>query len=256
MNQNRIKELVALQQERAAKLSNLKTVPVDFRVENKAATKTSTIYLYDEIAPWAITAKDFVAELNQIPDNHDIELRINSGGGGVFDGLAIYNAMKKRKAKTKSYVDGVAASAASFIAMAGSEVVFNRNSTMMIHDASGLAIGNARDMRELADLLDMLSDQIADIYVQKAGGTKAEWRDLMSTDKWFTAQEAKDRGLADTVLDEDGNPPSDAFDPSELLSLFTTLTSPPSNTAPDALPTIAQEFDLNGLRDALKGVFQ
>lgn len=247
MNQKRIQELVALQQERTAKLANMRTAQIDFRIENKGTT--SEIYLYDEVAPWAITAQDFVTELNQIPENNSIDLHINSPGGGVFDGLAIYNAMKRRKGPVRSYVDGVAASTASFIAMAGSEVIMARNSTMMIHDAHGIAIGNAVDMRELADLLDMISNQIADIYAQKAGGTVEEWRALMSNDKWFTAQEAKDANLADVVVNEDKSTPSDTYDFATLLTDIFSVSHPTNNLSTPAL-------DIDGLRDALKGVFQ
>ena len=174
-----------------------------FRIDN-AHTATegdvTKVYIYDEIGFWGTDASDFIKQLLDIKTS-EIHLHLNSPGGNVFDGIAIYNGLKMHTAKVTTFVDALAASAASFIAQAGDEVIMARNAEMMIHDASGLAYGNADDMRELADVLDRLSNNIADIYAYNAGGTVPEWRGLMKAETWFSAQEAVDQGLATSMLD-------------------------------------------------------
>jgi ClpP class serine protease len=131
-----------------------------------------------------------------------IELHINSPGGDVWDGIAIYNALCNHPASVLSYVDGIAASAASFIAQAGGKVSIARNGTMMIHDAEGICIGNAADMTEMADLLDKASNNIADIYAQRCS-TVLQWRKAMKATSWYVGQEAVDAGLADEAYEPD-----------------------------------------------------
>jgi ATP-dependent protease ClpP protease subunit len=189
-----------------------------YRFENSTPDATD-IYLYDEIGFWGVTAQDFVTELNQVR-TPTINLYINSPGGSVFDGLAMYNSLFRHSARVNVTIDGLAASAASFIAMSGDEINIARNAIMMIHDAWGLAIGGAADMRETADLLDMHSDNIADIYAQRGTGTAAEFRGLMLDETWLTADEAIELGLADNIVnsrDGDEEDPEDSFD----LSIFT-----------------------------------
>ena len=156
------------------------------------------IFIYDEIGVFGVTAGDFVNELREIKAKK-ITLRINSPGGDVFDGIAIYNACKRHRAEINVFIDGIAASAASFIAMAGDTVTMMPHSQMMIHEAHGLVIGPAEDMRKMADILDKSSDNIASIYAEKAGGTIEDWRARMRNETWFSAQEAVDAGLADGI---------------------------------------------------------
>jgi ATP-dependent Clp endopeptidase proteolytic subunit ClpP len=167
----------------------------DIRNLSQAEAEVS---IYDEIGFWGVTADDFIKDLNKVTAP-TISLRINSPGGDVFDGIAIYNAIKRHKATVNVHVDGLAASAASFIAMAGDKVTMSTHSQLMIHDAWGLAIGPAEDMRKMADMLDKSSDNIAAIYANRAGGTKDEWRDKMRAETWLTDREAVDAGLADLV---------------------------------------------------------
>lgn len=163
------------------------------------------VYLYGEIGGWwdGIDANQFVRDLDAI-GNAGIDLHINSGGGSVFDGIAIYAALKNHASDVTSVVDSLAASAASFIAMAGNTIKIEKPGRMMIHDAQGLALGNAGDMRTMADLLDELSSTIAEIYADRAGGTADEWRSAMLTDnglgRWYTASQAVDAGLADEIV--------------------------------------------------------
>lgn len=173
-----------------------------YRIENiqRPASQASSadIYIYDEIGYFGVSAADFVRDLASISVD-EINLHINSPGGDVFDGVAIYQAIKDHNATVTTYVDSLAASAASFIAMAGNEVIIQRNAQMMIHDAHGLCIGNATDMQEMIDMLNRCSDNIADIYAQKAGGTVEDWRSAMRAETWYSAHEAVDAGLADRI---------------------------------------------------------
>lgn len=168
-----------------------------YQIRNISDTEAE-IAIYDEIGYFGVSANDFIRDLSAIKASR-ISLRINSPGGDVFDGIAIYNAIRRHSAQVSVYVDGIAASAASFIAMAGNEVVMSPHSQMMIHEASGLVIGNAADMRQLADILDKSSDNIASIYAEKAGGTVAEWRARMQDETWLSDKEAVKLGLADRI---------------------------------------------------------
>lgn len=174
----------------------------------KVDNGVATLRLYDYIDPdggyWGISANEFADALDNIEGPVSrIDLRINSGGGAVWDGLAILNQLRSRDIPVTAIVDGVAASAASFIAVACDEVVMMPNSRLMIHDAMGICIGQAVDMREYASFLDDTSDNIAEIYAERAGGTSATWRATMADKgligQWYTAQDAVDAGLADRV---------------------------------------------------------
>lgn len=168
-----------------------------FKIENKKNDEAD-VYIYDEIGFWGTTAADFASQLRDLDVGH-ITLHLNSPGGDVFDGVAIYNTLVNHKADISVFVDGLAASAASFIAQAGDEVVMGKGSTMMIHDASGMAWGNAEEMRQTADILDRVSDTIAGFYADRTGGTVDEWRGLMQAETWYNADEAVEAGLADRV---------------------------------------------------------
>lgn len=168
--------------------------------EMKALSKDEAeVFIYDEVGIWGVTASDFVRDLADIKAK-SIHLRINSPGGDVFDGVAIYNAIKRHSAEVTVYIDGLGASIASVIAMAGDKVLMSPHAQMMIHEASGFAMGNAADMRKLADILESISANIASIYAERAGGTAAEWRDRMFAETWYSDQEAVDAGLADAIL--------------------------------------------------------
>lgn len=176
----------------------------EYRIRNSAADSSVTeILLYDEIGedPWwggGISAKTFVEDLAAI-DTDEIYLRINSPGGRVWEGITMLNAIRRHPAKVTAYVDGIAASAASVVAMGADEVVMSRNAQMMIHDASGIVMGNAEDMQEMAEFLSKQSDNLANAYKDKAGGTVAQWRTAMKAETWYSDKEAVDAGLADRV---------------------------------------------------------
>lgn len=174
-----------------------------YRFENKA-TQVAKLYIYDDIGLYGVSAQEFSRDLQSVTAE-EIELHINSYGGEVFDGIAIMETLKSHPANVTVYVDSIAASIASVIAMAGDRIVMGRNAQMMIHDGSGLCIGNAADMRGLADLLDKTSDNIASVYAERAGGSTSHWRELMRNETWYSAQEAVDAGLADEVTPAKGD---------------------------------------------------
>ncbi len=148
-----------------------------------------------------ITADGFNSVLNELGDVATLRLRINSGGGDVFDATAIYNMLVKNDAKVIVEIEGVAASAATIIAMAGDEIRMSENAHWMIHRASGPVWGNADDHRDYLKLLDNADKLIRLTYSARTGMTDAELVDLMSHDNWMTAQEALDYGFVDSLDD-------------------------------------------------------
>lgn len=189
-----------------------------FRIENKTAD-TAEIFIYDEIGYFGVSAQDFVNQLKDVTSPR-LDVHLNSPGGDVYDGIAIHTAISTHDAETTVYIDGLAASAASFIAMAGNRVVMAKNAELMIHDAFGLCIGNAEDMGKMVADLNRVSDNIASIYASRAGGSKQDWRALMLAETWFSADEAVAAGLADEILgaesEHDSTSTADSFD----LSVF------------------------------------
>jgi ATP-dependent protease ClpP protease subunit len=180
-----------------------------WRVSNAADAERAELYIYGIIGsdwePDDVTAGGIVRALGEITAPA-ITLHINSRGGSVWDGVAIYSALLTHPATVDVSIDGVAASAASFVAMAGDTVGIQKPATVMIHDALALAIGNAAELREVADVLDQLSDQIAGVYADHAGGSVATWRTRMQTETWYTAAQAVEAGLADAVLNDTTKP--------------------------------------------------
>lgn len=169
-----------------------------YRISNATGDRAE-VSLYGAIDSWdGITAASFTKELKAVTASA-IDLRINSPGGLVFDSIAIYAALKRHPATVDVHIDGLAASAASFIAMAGDSVEIEKPAKMMIHDAQGLTIGNADDMRTMADLLDELSGTIADIYAERSGRPASQWRQAMRSTTWYSATDAVRAGLADKV---------------------------------------------------------
>ena len=158
------------------------------------------LYLYGRIgSSWrGVTAAAFVRDLAAI-GAPQIDVHINSEGGLVFDGVTIYSALRRHKATINVSVDGLAASAASFVAQAGDRVTIARPGRMMIHDAQGIAMGDAADMTKMAELLDEMSNSIAGIYADRAGGTVESWRKAMRTETWYSGEKAVAARLADQI---------------------------------------------------------
>jgi ATP-dependent protease ClpP protease subunit len=187
-----------------------------FAISNKKAVDgPALVHIYDEIGQYGIGATEFIKDLGKVKG--DIELHLNSPGGEVFDGLAIYNALRQHQdGIVQIVIDSLAASIASVIAMAADpgNLWIADTASLMMHDGFGACMGSAADMRSLADVLERQSQNIAGIYAARAGRTAKYWRDLMTANgadgTWFLGQEAVDAGLADFVL---GNGPVTASEP-------------------------------------------
>lgn len=167
----------------------------------------ATLYLYDPIDSWGgfwgVSAKEFALALAVLPaDTSEIRLHVNSPGGEVFDAMAIMNLLDQHPAKVVAVVDGIAASAASFIAAAADELVMGIGAQLMIHDAWNIEIGNEAAMLAMAARLARDSNSCAEIYAAKAGGTVDEWRALMRDETWYSAAEAVAAGLADSTVED------------------------------------------------------
>lgn len=174
-----------------------------FKITNKTDVEAE-IYVYDEIGGWGVQAGEFASALNGLGDVKSLTVRINSPGGDYFDGVAIHNMLSQHKAKVNVVIDGLAASAATIVAMAGDTIKIGTGGQMMIHDALVATVGNAQDLREMADNLDRTSEDIAAMYARRAGGTATEWRDRMRAETRYSAEEAVESGLADEVIDKCG----------------------------------------------------
>lgn len=172
-----------------------------------AAEKDNTISIYDVIGEdfWTgegVTVKRVDAALRSI-GNRDVVVNINSPGGDVFEGIAIYNRLREHPAKVQVKVMGLAASAASIIAMAGDEVQIGEASFLMIHNAWVMAVGNQFDLREVADFLAPFDEALRDVYVQRTGADADEVAAMMKAETWITGKKAVETGFADTLLSAD-----------------------------------------------------
>lgn len=166
------------------------------------ATDTVEISIYDEIGYWGITAKSFSKDLKALGNNlKQINLHIHSPGGDVFDGIAIYNLLKNHPANVTVYIDGLAASMASVIAMAGNEVIMPENAMMMIHKPWGIQGGDAEDMRKYADLLDKVENTLIPAYANKTGKTPEELAEMLSAETWLNGKECVEQGFADKLAE-------------------------------------------------------
>ena len=171
-----------------------------YRIEAKDEDDNAEIIIYDVVGWPYNDAFDLIRNLGTIKAKN-ISVRINSPGGDVFDGVAIFNALKEHPAHVTTKIEGLAASIASIIALAGDEVQAHKNAMYMVHDPWVLAAGNQYDLREIADILGKIGGNMLDIYYDKSNIGKRELKQMMKDETWFTAAEAKDRGLIDTILD-------------------------------------------------------
>jgi HK97 family phage major capsid protein/ATP-dependent Clp endopeptidase proteolytic subunit ClpP len=162
------------------------------------ADKGAEVWIYDEIGGFGVSAKEFIKELNAL-EAERIDLRINSPGGVVFEGAAIYNALKRHPAAITTYVDGLAASIASVVALAGEKVVMAENALFMIHNPWALCVGDAGEMRKTAEILDKVRSIIMNAYMEKSGMSEEELTAAMDAETWYSAREAMEVGFADEV---------------------------------------------------------
>src|SRR5690349_8167806 len=162
------------------------------------------------------------------------------------------NLLRDHSARITARVDGLAASAASFLAVSADETIMGGNTELMIHDAWGLAIGNAADMRQYAEMLDQTSNNIASVYAAKAGGGVDAWRNYMLAESWFGAQEAVDLGLADSVSTGDQPAEDDTaaaasmkFDTATLFDHSGRQDAPPPAPVPTSSTETAQSVTID-----------
>ncbi|ADK13437.1 head maturation protease, ClpP-related [Clostridium ljungdahlii] len=165
------------------------------------------LLLYGDISDstwWGdeITPKNFKEELDSLGDIKTLNVYINSGGGDVFAGQAIYSMLKRHSATVNVYVDGLAASIASIIAMAGDSVKMPKNAMLMVHNPWSYAMGNAKDFRKLADDLDKVRESMISVYEDKTGMEKESIVELLDAETWMTAEEAVEFGFADEIEEE------------------------------------------------------
>nr|WP_242439640.1 MULTISPECIES: ClpP-like prohead protease/major capsid protein fusion protein [Providencia] len=180
----------------------LMSAPEKSWFQMKATSETSAdIYIYDEIGMWGISARRFTEDLISLGNINHINLHIHSPGGEVFEGIAIYNQLKNHNATITVYIDGLAASMASVIAMVGDEIIMPTNAMMMIHKPWGVSWGDANDMRDYADLLDKVENVLIPAYMEKTGKTKEEIEAMLGEETWLTAEECVEHGFANTVIE-------------------------------------------------------
>jgi ATP-dependent Clp endopeptidase proteolytic subunit ClpP len=163
------------------------------------ADARAEISVYDEIGAWGVTAKSFIADLKAIGDVKQLTLSINSPGGSVFDALAMYNALRATGAQITVRVMGIAASAASLLAMVGDKRVMPENTFMMVHNPLAGMFGNAVDLRDMADVLDKVGASLVATYVARTGRSEADVKALLDAETYLSAEEAVAQGFADEV---------------------------------------------------------
>ncbi len=228
--------------------------------------QTADIYIYDEIGGWGISARRFTEDLISLGNLSHINLHIHSPGGEVFDGIAIYNQLKNHSATITVYIDGLAASMASVIAMVGDTVIMPKNAMMMIHKPWGVSWGDANDMREYADLLDKLENVLIPAYVAKTGKTTEEITAMLEQETWLDGDECVEHGFADKVIEpvkamasltskrieEFSSMPSAIKN--QITSKNTTKPTqqPQPNSSPEPQPSASfadEQTRLNGIKD-------
>ena len=175
-----------------------------YTIQN-ATGKEAVVRIYDEIWSLGVNALDFTTDLDAITAP-EIRVEINSPGGNVFDGIAIYNALRMHPAKVTTRVDGIAASIASVIAQAGDHRVMVDSSQMMIHNAWGMVVGNKADHEEMAALLEQQDAVIAGIYATASDNDPDHFLGLMNAETWMTAEQAVEHGLADEIYKPERQP--------------------------------------------------
>ena len=197
----------------------------------------TTITLYDEIGAFGAGSKQFLGDLGKLTGQH-IHLRINSPGGSVVEGTAIYNALRRHKGGVTVHIDALAASMASVIAMAGAPVYIADNALMMIHNPWTVSMGGSEDLRKEADLLDMLKVNLRNAYVRKTGMSETDISAMMDAETWLDAVDAVALGFADAI--EEGVAAAATATPENLRARFDTFAKakPMDNIEPTAAPEV------------------
>lgn len=210
------------------------------KVVAQADSDEASVYVYDAIGGWfGISAEEFVKEIEAITAS-TIRVYINSPGGVVFDARAMKSALERHPANVIAHIDGLAASAASFLMLGANEIVISDGAFVMIHEPWGFAFGTAEEMRDTADMLDKLNDSIVNDYRKATGKSDKEIRDWMEAETWFDADEAVENGFCDRKTEDESEDESASAHAGELvfnLSAFDhapkALTKPPTKPKND-----------------------
>ncbi len=172
-----------------------------YAISARAQVRQTEISIFDEIGYYGVSAKQFISDLKSVPADHEIVLKIHSPGGEVFDGNAIYNALKRHPGGVTVQIEGLAASMATVISLAGAPVKMAANGFFMIHNPWGVAMGDADEMRDQAALLEKIREGMIAAYASKSGQEPEQIAAWMDAETWFTAAEAQAAGFVDEVTD-------------------------------------------------------
>ncbi|MER2111171.1 MAG: head maturation protease, ClpP-related [Solibacillus isronensis] len=226
-------------------VEQLKQIPQKFNAVHNEDTKTSEITIYGVIgSSWwneSFSATDIDNALKEAGEN-DIIINLNSPGGDAFDGISIFNRLKRHAGKVTIHIDGWACSAASVIAMAADELIMELGSMFMIHEASNIVWGTKTDMRKEADVLEELEEGIINIYMTKSNLSREEIRAKVNAETWFSANKALEFGFADEakgVAASDENPQNTVLSVDEKRGILNELQGilKPNNQNQEPVPT-------------------
>lgn len=172
-----------------------------YALSARAEVRQTEISIFDEIGYYGVSAKQFIGDLKRVPADHEIVLKIHSPGGEVFDGNAIFNALKRHPGGVTVQIEGLAASMATVISLAGAPVKMAANGFYMIHNPWGVAMGDADEMRDQAALLEKIREGMIAAYAAKSGQEPKQIAAWMDAETWFSAEEAQAAGFVDEVTD-------------------------------------------------------
>lgn len=244
-------------------VEQLKNIPQKFNAVHNEETKTSEITIYGVIGTswWneSFSASD-IDEAVKNAGSNDIIINLNSPGGDAFDGISIFNRLKRHEGKVTIHVDGWACSAASVIAMAADELIMGLGSMMMIHEASNIVWGTKTDMRKEADVLEELEEGIIDIYMTKANVSREEIREKVDAETWFSAKKAVEIGFATeaegTTSEDDNNASNSVLGEEQKRQIMNELKNilKPNNQTkePSSTSTSTSEENEKGSFNLLK----
>ena len=171
-----------------------------YTFKNSSNGQPAEVLIYEQIGDWGVTAQNFIKDVQSVGKS-DLTVRINSVGGSVFDGLAIYNILRSHKGNVNVKIEGLAASIASIIALGGDNIEMAENGFFMIHNPFGNSFGDAEEMRKTADLLDKIKKELVSVYAKQSSLTESEIQDMMDEETWLTSQEALEMGFVDTITE-------------------------------------------------------
>lgn len=236
-------------------VDQLKDIKQNFKVTHDEESGMTNITIYGVIGnSWfsdSFSASDIDSALNNAGDN-DVTINLNSPGGDAFDGIAIYNRLKRHKGKVTVHVDGWACSAASIIAMAGDEVIMETGSMMMIHEASTFAWGTKQDLRKEADVLEQLEQGIVDIYQTKSTLEREDIVEKVDAETWMSARTAVEYGFADKATGVKVDDPEEILNTSksredilkDLKNVLNKTPEEPSASTPSNVDSEKGSFNL------------